>query len=198
VKTFVFVNTKGGAGKTSTAIGVAAAWRACGYRVGVVDCDKNASATAWLEEWGQIDSTPVSTDLLPTVVAGAGQLYDILVIDTPPNLTDEIAAIVQVANFVVVPSAPTTLEWQQLQATSEILGASGKPWVVAPVKVRMSTTSGRTIREQCNEYGIPVTRAIVPQTEAAAQAFGEEPPKLSYVGLARELLELLERESTNA
>ena len=196
MKTFAFLNTKGGAGKTTTAIGVAAAWRSAGYRVGLIDCDENGSATAWLGEWGEIDSTPASTDLLETIVAAAADLYDLLVVDTPPNLKDEIAAVARAVQFVVIPSAPTRIELQQLQATIEILTLIGTPWIVAPVRVRMTTTAGRTIREQCREYGIPVTNSIIPQTEAAAQSFGGQPPKLSYVSLAKELLELLEKEET--
>lgn len=188
MKTYAFLNTKGGVGKTTTAVGVAAAWRSLGYRVGLADCDENGSATAWLEEWGEIDSTPASADLLPAIIAAADGLYDILVVDTPPNLKDEILAVAAAVDFVVIPSAPTKIELQQLQATIEILAVSGTPWVVAPVKVRMSTTSGRTIRQQCEEYGIPVTKSMIPQTEAAAQSFGGAPPRLSYLALARELL----------
>lgn len=40
---------KGGVGKTTTAIGIAAAAAASGHRVGVVDLDPQATATTWLD-----------------------------------------------------------------------------------------------------------------------------------------------------
>lgn len=190
MQTFAFLNTKGGVGKSTTAIGVASCWKRSGHRVGVLDCDKNGSASAWLGEWGGLDSTPAPVDLLDTVIAAAADQYDLLVVDTPPNLTDEIRTVAAAVDFVVIPTAPTRIELQQLQATIAILVEVGARWVVAPVKVRMSTTAGRMIRETFESFDIPVTRSIVPLSEAVAQSFGVEPPPLSYVALAEELLEL--------
>ncbi|MDC2951049.1 ParA family protein [Streptomyces heilongjiangensis] len=48
-RTFVVVNQKGGAGKTTTAVELAAAWAAAGYRVRVIDADhQEAALSVWL------------------------------------------------------------------------------------------------------------------------------------------------------
>jgi chromosome partitioning protein len=48
MKTVAVVNHKGGVGKTSLAVSLAAAWAAAGERVALVDLDGQASASAWL------------------------------------------------------------------------------------------------------------------------------------------------------
>lgn len=48
-RTFAVVNQKGGAGKTTSAVELAAAWAAAGYRVRVIDADhQEAALSAWL------------------------------------------------------------------------------------------------------------------------------------------------------
>ncbi|MFF5695046.1 ParA family protein, partial [Streptomyces albidoflavus] len=48
-RVFVVVNQKGGAGKTTSTVELAAAWAAAGYRVRVIDADhQEAALSAWL------------------------------------------------------------------------------------------------------------------------------------------------------
>ena len=194
VRTISFLNTKGGAGKTTTALGIAATWKALGYRVGVVDVDPNGSASAWLAEWPELDGTPGAADMLPELVRAAADLYDYLVIDTPPNDQATIALVAHVSDLVVIPSAPTAIEFQQLASTIALVTETGTPWIIAPVKVRMSTNAGRQVRDTCDLHELPATRAVIPLTEQAAQAFGTEPPRLTYSAMARELLSIINGE----
>ena len=48
MRTIAIVNHKGGVGKTSLAVSLAAAWAAAGERVALLDLDGQASASAWL------------------------------------------------------------------------------------------------------------------------------------------------------
>ena len=53
----------------------------------------------------------------------------------------------------------------------------------------LTTAAGKTIRELCSDAGVPVTRSVVPLTEAISRAFGSVPPGLSYMPLLGELLD---------
>ena len=48
-KVISFANQKGGTGKTTLGINLAVLWSNSGYRVAVIDADKQKSLTNWLE-----------------------------------------------------------------------------------------------------------------------------------------------------
>lgn len=120
---------------------------------------------------------------------GVRDLYDVLIIDSPPNDVAALQAVAAVADLAIIPLAPTAIEVDQLPDTVDLIEAAGTPWIVVPVRVRLSTAAGKTIRDLCSDAGIPVTRSVVPLTEAVARSFGELPPGLSYMPLLGELLD---------
>lgn len=192
MKTIAFLNKKGGAGKTTTAIGVAFGAVRVGLRVGLVDVDSNGSAGRWLETVDDLAMVACRSDELAQLIKGLDNDYDLLVVDTPPNDVKAITDVARLADLVVIPLAPTAIEVDQLADTVGLIEAAGSPWIVAPVRVRMSTLAGQTIEQLCTAQGIPVTRAKVPLSEAIARSFGEHPPALSYSALVDELLNQLE------
>ena len=202
MKTIALVNKKGGAGKTTTAIGLAMGLqRKTGLRVGLVDTDPNLSATRWLsgmnvrDDDPKVDTVPCSSeDLGPFLDSLTGD-YDFVVVDSPPNDAQAIGDIAKVCDLALLPLAPTPIEVDQLPDTVELLTEAGTPWVVVPVRVRMSTTAGKSIRKLCADLGIPVTAAVVPLTEAVAGSFGTVPPAMTYAHLASEVLTLLGTEA---
>ena len=192
MRTISFLNKKGGVGKTTTAVGLAAGLSRAGLRVGVIDADPNGSASRWLETMGDVDSVPCrAADLVP-LLASVTDDYDVVVIDSAPNDVDAIVRIAAVSDLVLVPLAPSPIEVDQLGDTVELFSASDPTWLVVPVRVRWSTTAGRSIRELCVEQGVPVTTAVVPLSEAVARSFGELPPALSYSALTREVQQHLD------
>lgn len=187
VKVLSFINKKGGAGKSTTAVGVAFGLQRRGLRVGFIDTDPNGSASRWLATVADMDTVPCTPTELPALLDGVRDLYDVVVVDSPPNDEGAIAAIAAVSSLVVIPMAPTPIEIDQLPDTIALLSPSTN-WIVVPARVRMSTTAGREIRAMCARYDVTATRSVVPLSEAVAQSFGGTPPHLSFVGLVEELL----------
>jgi chromosome partitioning protein len=195
MKTIALVNKKGGAGKTTTAIGLALGIRKkTGERVGLVDTDPNGSATRWLQAMDDVaglDTVPCPSGDLAALLPGLESDFDFIIIDSPPNDAGAISHIAKVSNLALLPLAPTPIEVDQLPDTVELLMEAGTQWVVVPVRARMSTTSGKSIRKQCSDLGIPVTTAVVPLTEAIAGSFGMTVPYMPYAHLVSEVLDLL-------
>ena len=97
-------NHKGGSGKTTTAMLLAANLSSDTYRVAVVDTDPQASAQLWAQAGeGRFPAHVVGSnaDNLPAVLTSLAD-YDAVVIDCPPSSTAaETLAAVDVADLVV-------------------------------------------------------------------------------------------------
>ena len=193
MKTVSLLNRKGGAGKTTTAIGLAfGIQRRTGLRVGVVDCDPNGSATRWLEGLPEMETVACPADQLALFLEGLVDDFDVVLIDSPPNDELAVAAIARVSDLALLPVAPAPVEIDQLPDTIQILKAVGTPWIVVPVRVRMSTSAGQSIRALCEELDVSVTKSMVPLAEAVTRSFGEEPPLMPFGPLVTEILGLLD------
>lgn len=108
--TITLCNGKGGAGKTTTALLLAGILADAGYTVGVVDRDKQQTATKCIDE---IQPDGYS-------IAQAGQLYDIRIIDTPPNIdAPELINSIRESDIVIVVSSPSPADLWTSRDTAE-------------------------------------------------------------------------------
>jgi chromosome partitioning protein len=101
---------KGGVGKTTTAIHIAAfiAKRRGAGRVVLGDGDLNRSALSWYERGG---------DRIPFVVTDGDAVpddYQHLIIDTPARpKDDELIALAMNSDLLIIPTTPAPLAWRQ-------------------------------------------------------------------------------------
>lgn len=90
MRTLAIANQKGGTGKTSVAVNLAAALGAAGHRVLVVDLDPQASASAWL------GATPAGRGLLDALTADSASLAP-LAVPTPAPAVDLVPSSLALA-----------------------------------------------------------------------------------------------------
>lgn len=138
---------KGGSGKTTLAghIAVQAEMAGAGP-VAVVDTDPQASLADWWNE--RTESTPVfmrttvanlDTDLKRLQEHG----INLVIIDTPPAITNTITEVVQVADLVVVPTRPSPHDLRAVGASVDLIEGLNKPlvFVVNGATLRAKVTS---------------------------------------------------------
>ncbi|WP_236738476.1 ParA family protein [Mycobacteroides abscessus] len=122
----VVANLKGGSTKTTTAAFMLHALAEAGLSALGVDADgENESLLSWSEAGGwsvPVIGLPV-TDLHRKLPGIAGDRYDAVVIDTPPmkERRGVVGSAIRLATHVVVPMAPTGMEYARLPAIRELV-----------------------------------------------------------------------------
>lgn len=145
MKTLVIAAQKGGAGKTTLAVHLAATAIAEGLRVGLVDTDPQGSAAAWANN--RTDENLAVVPLAPHalgegIAAAAADGYDLLVVDTPPHAAAGTAAALAHADLALIPVRPSMLDLAAVPASLQLLQASGRPgaFVVSAAPIRAGET----------------------------------------------------------
>ena len=173
---------KGGSGKTTTAVHLAAELASRGLSAAVVDCDIQGSATHWAEP----GNLPVSVHHMPLeadsqVAEWSKSVRAIqaqyIILDSPPHLDAALGGVIGLADVAVIPCGPSGLD---LIATGETVGlvreirdarGNGRPLVLlVPNRIDRRTSSGRELKDALADMGEPVAPEIHYRT-AFADAF---------------------------
>ena len=186
-------NLKGGAGKTTSAVHLAASLSRSG-RTLLLDADPQGSALSWSETAGDfpfpVAATPVK-DLhrrVPQLAEG----YTHVVIDTPPGEVAITRSALLAADTVVVPISPSLLDIDRLRPTIELLAeieGMNEPRVhVLLTRLRRGTRTAKAAREVLSELGLTVLVTEVTLRENYATSFGLTPSDLGeYTEVLAEL-----------
>ncbi len=119
-------NSKGGVGKSTIAVHLAAWLHKQGYRTTLVDCDSQESSSEWIREAAsevksvRLDSPDLILNELPALAADC----DFLVADGPGSQTETSRALLLRADLAIVPCKASLLEAKALAKATEVLRVS--------------------------------------------------------------------------
>jgi chromosome partitioning protein len=178
-------NLKGGAGKTTAAVHLAAEAHARGLRVLLCDADPQRSALTWAAV-----ATEAGHDG-PSVVGVSGNLhatvpkmakdYDLAIVDAPPRGDAMTRAAVVVADVTVIPIGPSPVDVWAAGATVAIVreAEAMRPGLRASVlltRLQARQSLSAQAREATEALGLPVLAATLglrtPFAEALAAGEG--------------------------
>jgi chromosome partitioning protein len=170
---------KGGTGKTTLAVSLAAAAHERGRSVMLVDADPRGDARTW-SSYALGHGPPglalplgASSNDLRAIALG----LDLCVVDCPGGDAARLATVLDAADFCLVPCGPSALDVWPLGATFEEIrqARAHNPSLGAAVVINRcnpSTTLGKTVGTQLAGHGFPLMGTTVRQRVALVEAVG--------------------------
>jgi chromosome partitioning protein len=162
MKVITIAHQKGGVGKTTLAINLAYCF-AEGARVAIVDADLQGSVSD-LSEF----LTGVEVASLDSLLSGQLSDFDLVVVDTPPYLSNRLAELFELSNYVLVPTKAGILDAMAIRATIKLLRQSmaSKPSLKAGIVLNMvlpRTSLNEEVKEILLDYSIPLHTSAISQ-----------------------------------
>lgn len=175
--TIAIISQKGGAGKTTIALHLAAAAQDAGRIALIIDTDPQATASQWAA-WRQ-DAPPEVIDSPPPRLAAKveqarGQGAEFIVIDTPPHADSAARAAVEIADLVLIPCRPSAFDLSAIQTTAKLVQLLRKPAFVvftagSPNAPRIYQEAGELVAG----FGTPACPIQIPDRAAFRHASAE-------------------------
>lgn len=133
MKIITTAHQKGGAGKSTFLINLAAAMAEAGKSVGMLDTDPQGTVAKWFArrpdkyDYPAVESIPASA-LQEAIRKVAAIGLDYLLIDTPGRDELTVNTATAAADYVVVPCSPSVADVEAVFATVEVLKRQNKPF----------------------------------------------------------------------
>ncbi len=182
----VVLNGKGGVGKTTTAVNLAAIYAET-QSVLLVDADPQGSALWWTGRSPQELRFEVAQAENPASLSDLPNLrqYDLVIVDTPPALNSAaLAAVIPVANYVLLPTPPAPMDLAALITTvNEAVAPRGVAHRVLLTKVdSRSLAEALEAQNTLLELNIPACHAFIRTYKAHERAALDGVPVLQWRG----------------
>ncbi|MDV2387306.1 ParA family protein [Vibrio cholerae] len=202
MKVLSVLNGKGGVGKTTTSINVAACLSRMGFKVVVVDTDPQSSVANWVNDNCLFDvaTCPDEKQIYQVKKTLAG--YDYILIDGAGSISAISAAAVMVSDMVIVPITPSPLDFSASVAILDVVEARSQ---LKPVPVRFlmtkviaGTEMFNVLRESIGGTGVEAMKIHLKQRQAYVKTLTDGGTIFdSNDGQAKGEIELLSKEIIN-
>jgi len=128
--TIAIVSQKGGSGKTTLTVNLAAAAEAAGQIALIIDTDPQATASQW-GSWRNDRAPEVIDSAAPRIQHKVDQAKaqgaTFIIIDTPPHADSVASRAVEIADIVLIPCRPSAFDLAAIRTTVSLIRLFDKP-----------------------------------------------------------------------
>jgi chromosome partitioning protein len=157
---------KGGVGKTTTTVYLAAVAAAARHEVTIIDADPQASAAEWLEsveeddEWlGGVGLVEAPTDRLLARALSKIEPDEVAIVDSPPGQERMLERALELADVAVVPTRVGGVETARAEAVLALMPRK-LPSGLVITSARTYTRDYMEAVQEWHEAGVPVWGTI--------------------------------------
>lgn len=175
----VIANSKGGVGKSTLSVHLAAWLQEQGHRVILADCDAQHSSSEWIEEANpdvktvRLESPDRILDQLPKLAQEA----DFVIADGPGSNTETSRALLLRADFAIVPCKASMLEVRALSQATSVLRQAQDIRRGIPRSVIVLSMVGRNYRltQDMKEAAASLELPVAAQSLSLRQVYADAP-----------------------
>ncbi len=164
MKTIAVISQKGGSGKTTLSLNLAIAASRAGQQVILIDLDPQQSAARWAR---------LRTDDAPVIMSGhapnlAGLIdkarsagADLVVIDTAPKSESASLVAAKLADLIIIPCQPSSLDLDAVADTVNIAKLAGKPAVFVLNGCKAGSSLADMAADALADYVLPIAQVRI-------------------------------------
>lgn len=187
VKHIAIANNKGGAAKTTTTINLAQALADLGYKVVVIDGDKNGTCRNWaLRRKPEHEDFPV---LSIREAMKYAEPKDIVIYDTEGGIgSEEIRDLSAMCDFVVIPCKPDMYNLEATERMAEEFKSKGVKFsvLISDAPVHGNFSRALNLKDYFAAQEIPIFDDIIPRSAKMVDA-GDQGLTISRISGARSI-----------
>lgn len=194
---------KGGAGKTTIAAQLAAAFLLMKKTVATVDIDPQGSLTRWAEVRRQSLGEEDKLTHMQATGWRTGREVELLArdhqyvfVDSPPHAETDARWAIRAADLLLIPIQPSPMDVWATQATLQLARSEGVPTLIVPNRVPPRSNMAEGIVENLEQLGSDVARVRLGARVAYAESMlaGKGVVETNHLSSAADEITALARE----
>ena len=169
---------KGGVGKSTIALNLYGYFARAGVKTAIVDIDPQGTISQFEEllEPGRLNIIRRGDFTSFADLQAKAQGFEVVIVDTPPYLTDELQKVFKITNILIIPCKPTVFDALAIRQTIAFIEESKRQLdddflpLILFTMVKPRAKSSKSVRETLKQHNIKILETEIGNRVAYEQS----------------------------